>query len=242
MCGIVGILSSKKIAREQITLLTAKLSHRGPDAQGIYLNDSETVAFGHTRLSIIDLSIEANQPFFSSNGRYVIVYNGEIYNYQDIRKELESKEIQFRTNSDTEVIIEGFAYWGTGIVARLAGMFAFAIYDLSEKRIFFARDRIGKKPFYYFLNDGLFAFASEIKSLLELDQIQKSSSFKKEMISTFLQLGYIPEPNTIYNHIYKFPAGHFASISAEHDLSIQAYWEVREQIHDKIKSSEKEVK
>jgi len=204
--------------------MTDALVHRGPDASGYF--SSSRVALGHRRLSIIDLDARSNQPFYSQNGRYVIVYNGEIFNYKKIAYDLVSTGIMLRTTSDTEVLIEAFVLWGTGFVHKLQGMFVFAIYDTQEEKIFLYRDRAGKKPLYYYLSDKLFVFASEIKSLLKHPVIAASKEVNETTISSFLQLGYIPQPHTIYTKIFKFPAGNYGVISSNFLLSILPYWNI----------------
>jgi len=224
MCGIAGIISLKEIQREEIELMTDSIAHRGPDAKGYYVGSN--VALGHRRLSIIDLDARSNQPFFSKDKRYVIVFNGEIYNFKKIAEELAQHGIALHTTSDTEVIIEAFALWGTGFVHKLNGMFAFVIYDSFEKKIFLFRDRVGKKPLYYYLKDGLFLFASEIKAILKHPAVTNNRSVDISIVSTFLQLGFIPEPKTLYKDIKKFPAGHYGILSSSLELSLLPYWNI----------------
>ena len=169
MCGIAGIVSpSGAYGRVNLEPMDEALSHRGPDASGFWQEDY--VYFGHRRLSIIDLSLAANQPMISADGRLVIVFNGEIYNFKEIAGKLQMADpgIQFRTSSDTEVLLEAFRVWGVDFLERLNGMFAIAIYDRQEKEIYLFRDRIGIKPLYYIESDTDLFFASEIKSLLSL--------------------------------------------------------------------------
>jgi len=231
MCGISGIFSTTTIDPAIVESMTMALTHRGPDAQGLYLDPTQTMALGHTRLSIIDLSADANQPFFSNDGRYVIVFNGEIYNFQQIKKQLSTQPGRaFRTYSDTEVIVEAFATWGVNMVEKLEGMFALAIVDQLEHKLFLFRDRIGKKPLYYFQSDGVFAFASEIKSLLKHPAIQVDKKVDQHAVSSFLHLGYIPEPHTIYAHIHKFPAGHVGEVDRTGRLTTQPYWLIQDKI------------
>lgn len=166
MCGIAGIvgLRPKQIASSKIRQMTRSLAHRGPDAEGFYENDR--VAFGHRRLSIIDLSEAANQPQFDVSGRYSIILNGEIYNYKQVKEGL--KDYHFRTGSDTEAILAAYAAHGKECVSLLNGMFAFAIWDDQRKELFIARDRLGVKPLYYSITgDGVLLFASEIRSILD---------------------------------------------------------------------------
>ncbi len=225
MCGIAGILSfNTSPEREDLQRMTDAVSHRGPDAEGYYINNH--VALGHRRLSIIDLDSRSNQPFFSNDKRYVIVFNGEIYNYRQVAKELNDAGITLRTTSDTEVLIEAFAVWGCGFIHKMNGMFAFVIYDTLENRLFIFRDRVGKKPLFYFLKDDVFLFGSEIKSILAHPVAQRNKANNTETISKFLQLGYIPEPDTFFKGIRKFPAGHYGVISSDLNLSILPYWNV----------------
>jgi asparagine synthase (glutamine-hydrolysing) len=225
MCGISGLISENRIDREVVVSMSAALSHRGPDADGVFLNSDATVALAHRRLSIIDLSSAANQPFISSDGVYAIVFNGEIYNYRSLQQELllANPAITFRTHSDTEVVLLAFIQWGTDACAKLDGMFAFAIYNQGDDEIFLCRDRIGKKPLFYFDGPGLFAFASEIKSLLEHPVIKGSRSINQDAMYTFLHVGYIPEPETPYANIWKFPAGHLARMKKGSPLTILPY-------------------
>jgi asparagine synthase (glutamine-hydrolysing) len=186
------------------------------------------MALGHTRLSIIDLSHAADQPMFSEDKRYVIVFNGEIYNFQVLRNELEREfpGIRFRTKSDTEVLLYAFIKWGRDVATKLEGMFAIIIADQVENKFFLFRDRAGKKPLYYFKSDDVFVFASEIKALLKYPLISREKKVKKKVISTFLHLGYIPEPDTIYTNIYKFPAGNTGVLDSSMDFSFKPYWKI----------------
>jgi len=224
MCGIAGIFSANTPSKEDITAVTEAIQHRGPDANGYYVNNQ--VAFGHRRLSIIDLDARANQPFYSQDRRFVIVYNGEIYNYQSIAKELAQAGIILRTSSDTEVLIESFALWGTGFIHKLKGMFAFVIHDIQSNQFYLYRDRVGKKPLYYFQSDKLFVFASEIKALLKHPEVKANLKINKSTVSSFLQLGYIQQPKTFYENIFKFPAGHYGVLKSNLQLTILPYWNV----------------
>lgn len=235
MCGIVGIVTtpSASIQESEITDMSFRVRHRGRDASGVFISERRTMALGHTRLSIIDLSPEANQPFYSRDGRYAMVFNGEIYNFMELKKELQQKyQISFKTHSDTEVLLEAFGVWGMGMAEKLEGMFAIAIVDQKENKVFLFRDRIGKKPLYYFQSDSLFLFASEIKALLQHPDTRNHRQINKRAITEFFHLGYIPEPDTIYKHIYKFPAGHSGYIHEDLKLYLTAYWRV----YDKLDS------
>src|SRR3989339_179973 len=237
MCGIAGFFSlSNKFSPGELINMMVSLNHRGPDANDFYCND--TVGIGNTRLSIIDLSAQANQPMHSRCNRYVIVYNGEVYNFQEIASEL---NIRFRTKSDTEVILEAFAEWGVTFVKKLNGMFAIAIYDKEEDKLYIFRDRLGVKPLYYYWDGENFAFASELKALLKLDFLTKNLQIFKRAVNEFLYLGFIPGPNTIYQNIYKFPSGHFARIT-HRSLKIELYWKIEDHIRQNICTDETEAK
>lgn len=239
MCGIAGFYSSsKKISESDLHAMTDAMSHRGPDASGYFSNEEKTVGLGHRRLSIIDLSEAANQPMLSHSGRYVVVFNGEVYNFKEIAKQL---NISTRTTSDTEIIIEAFEKKGIEFVHLLNGMFAIVIYDKQEKKIFLFRDRLGVKPLYYFYNEKTFAFASEIKALLKSNFITRQVQLNKKAVSTFLYAGYIPEPFTIYNSIFRLPAGSFATVD-EHRFEVINYWKPEEQIFTQVKSDFKSAK
>ncbi len=197
--------------------MTQLLAHRGPDGEGIWTG--EGVGLGHRRLAIIDLSATGAQPMKSSDGRYVISYNGEIYNFRELRNELESAGATFRTPSDTEVIMESYRRWGKEGLRRLRGMFAFAIWDMERKELFFARDRIGKKPFFYrTLADGTFAFASEIKALLAAEPAQMDEG----SLRLFFGLQYVPAPRTGFNGIFNLPPGH-CGVVKDGRITIERY-------------------
>ncbi len=223
MCGIAGYISENFNSEELLNSIRT-LSHRGPDNISVW-NDKNT-GLAHARLSILDLSISANQPMTSKSGRYVMVYNGEVYNF----KELKAKyKIQTKTTSDSEVILELFEQKGAGFVNELNGMFAIAIYDKQNDKLFLFRDRLGIKPLFYFFDKENFCFASEIKALLKFEYINKCKGLKDNVIYDFLHLGYIPEPNTFFKNIYKFPSGSFAEYSGK-ALKINKYWNIDEKI------------
>ncbi len=202
MCGILGQVSSQKINKQEFESNLLKLNHRGPDDYGTYLVDN--VAFGQTRLSIIDLSEEGHQPMVSDCENYIIIYNGEVYNFEDIKKDLLKKNYKFHSHTDSEVILNGFIEYKKEIVNKLNGMFAFSIYNKKTKELFLARDRSGIKPLYYFQDDESFIYSSELKTL---KKYTSSINFDSKVL--FLLLGYIPEPFTIYENISMFPAGHY---------------------------------
>ena len=167
MCGIVGVLSTAPVDRALVERMRDKLAHRGPDHAGVWQSPGRNICLGHRRLAIIDLDARSNQPMCSQDGRFVITFNGEIYNFRAVRKELETTGVRFRTDSDTEVLLEAYRHWGPKMLDRLSGMFAFALWDAATQQLFCARDRAGEKPFYYAFVDGAFIFASEIKGLLD---------------------------------------------------------------------------
>lgn len=236
MCGITGHFSfEKNISEQDLRLMTDTLAHRGPDAFGYFLDDH--AALGHRRLSILDLSTSANQPMTSADGRFVMVYNGEVYNYREIAAELKlHTNIEFRTSSDTEVILEAYAKYGAEVVHKLNGMFAFAIYDKVKKELFVCRDRVGIKPLYYFWDGIRFAFASELKALTPLAFIRKELNYNA--IYKFLHIGCIFAPQTIYKSINKLESGYWIKISKE-NFEKKKYWGLSEQITKDTISNEK---
>ena len=225
MCGIAGYYAIKgEPDKRQIERMTDVLRHRGPDAGGTYVGPN--VALGHRRLSIIDLSTAANQPMFSHSGRFVAVFNGEIYNYREVAAEL---GIATRTTSDTEVVVEAFELLGPQFVERLNGMFAIAICEVATQRIWLFRDRMGIKPLFYYLSDSTFAFASELKAIEQLDDFKRSKRINRLAVNKFLQLGYIPAPDTIYENVFKFHQGHYAVFDGQR-LTLSRYWNLTDSI------------
>jgi asparagine synthase (glutamine-hydrolysing) len=225
MCGIAGFLKSCAPAGDKALLerMGNVIRHRGPDAGGEYLDDN--VGLAHRRLSIIDLSPQGNQPMISADGRLVIVFNGEIYNFLTLRNELERSGVQFRTKTDTEVILALFQQLGTACLVKLNGMFAFAVWDAVEKSLFLARDRIGKKPLYYYhAGSDRLAFASEIKSLLQLPGINRD--IEPTALADYLKYLYIPAPKTIYRNIYKLPPAHSLMVRPGGEPCLSEYWDV----------------
>ncbi|MEC4888447.1 MAG: asparagine synthase (glutamine-hydrolyzing) [Nitrospira sp.] len=229
MCGIVGVVSSAPVERKHIEVMRDSMIHRGPDAAGIWLSPDALVCLGHRRLAIVDLSPEANQPFVSGDGRYIVTFNGEIYNYRSVREELTGRGVDFRTTSDTEVLIEAFRYWGQQCVDKLSGMFAFAIWDRTERQLFCARDRVGEKPFYYAVLDGCFIFSSELKALTQWPGFRKRIHYPA--LVDFLTFGFVADPKSIWEGCYKLPPGHcmtagFRSGTVTLVQAPAAYWDV----------------
>ncbi len=226
MCGITGFFSLKgSVSENELLAMTNSLAHRGPDADGFFYEGK--LGLGHRRLSIIDLNIRSNQPFHSSSRKHAIVFNGEIYNYKEIAKEL---NLNLHTESDTEVIIEAFEKIGPSFIHKLNGMFSFAIYDKEKGTLNLFRDRLGVKPLNYYWDGELFAFSSEIKSLFHIEKIKNQKTINKKAISKFLHLGYIPEPESIYNNIFKLPAGSYAKLDQD-GLSVESYWKPEDQLN-----------
>ncbi|MCX7696635.1 MAG: asparagine synthase (glutamine-hydrolyzing) [Bacteroidales bacterium] len=222
MCGIAGFFSEQnsELLKSYLHKMIHQLAHRGPDHEGLFYN--HPFYLSHRRLSIIDLSPSANQPMFSGNGRYVGIFNGEIYNY---KKLAESYGIQTKTSSDTEVAIEMFSLLHTDAFQHFNGMFAMAIFDREKNTLILARDRIGIKPLYYYWDGENLAFASEIKALLVLPFVQKNISINRLALQQYFNVGFTLEPYTIFNNIYKFPAGYYA-VFQNKTLNFYKYWSI----------------
>lgn len=247
MCGITGILSFNVVGRMQLVHLeqaTRVLEKRGPDHQGSWFD--EQVGLGHRRLSIIDVSPEANQPFWDDSGRYAIVYNGEVYNFQEIRARLKAGGVNFRTTCDTEVVLQAYLAWGADAVREFNGFFAFAIYDTQRRSLFLARDRFGIKPLLYYQDEDKFIFASEMKSLLAYG-IPKAIDHTS--LHQFFQLTYVPDTQSMLQGVQKLQPGHcghvidgqtefapFYSINQQVDVGI-TFDKAKEQIIDRMRKS-----
>lgn len=246
MCGINGIISRDKNKEQQIHLMNEKIIHRGPNAEGIYVD--EYVALGQRRLSIIDLSDSGNQPIYNEDKSILVVYNGEIYNYQELRRELEELGHIFQTNTDTEVLVHGYEEWEYDLLRKLRGMFAFAIYDIKRERLFIARDHFGVKPLYYYENEEVFLFGSEIKSFMMHPKFEKR--LNKEMLGAYLTFSFTPGEKTFFQDVYKLAPGHYMVIDVEarektitkyftlsFSKTSQSYEEVVEEISKVMKNS-----
>jgi asparagine synthase (glutamine-hydrolysing) len=210
MCGLVGVASGGAVDGSCVERMRDRLVHRGPDHGGIWRSEDGRVCMGLRRLKILDLSEDANQPFVSSDGRYVIVFNGEIYNHASLRRELVAAGAHFRTRSDTEVLVEAFARWGEHCLDRLVGMFAFAVWDRIDRRLFCARDRVGEKPFYYMLINDSFVFGSELKALLPWPGFRLELDYPA--LIDFLTFGFVPDPKSIWRDCKKLAPGHHMSV------------------------------
>lgn len=219
MCGIFGFFGFQN--PDLLNQMARTIAHRGPDSEGFFTH--ENFSMGMRRLRIIDLA-SGEQPIFNENNTIAICYNGEVYNYIELKEELLKLGHVFRTNSDTEVIVHAYEEWGTRCLNLLNGMFAFAIYDIPKKQVFMARDRCGQKPFYYYYQNNRFIFASEIKAILNADFIPREVCVSA--IDAYLSLRYVPEPRTMFENIQTLPAAHYLLIDSQGKLSCHRYWEI----------------
>ena len=221
MCGFVGYINKEKNKKDNIKKMADLIAHRGPDSEGYYTD--ENIALGFRRLSIIDLN-GGSQPIYNSDKTKVIVFNGEIYNYQELRKQLTKKGYKFQTKTDTEVILHGYEEYNEKILDKLRGMFAFAIYDIKKKELFAARDFYGIKPFYYTKMDNTFIFGSEIKSFLIHPHFKKELNAK--MLEYYLTFQYSAGKETFFKNVYKLMPGHYLKYK-DGKLTIKKYYEIK---------------
>jgi len=221
VCGIVGIWAAGGVTREALERMSQVLIHRGPDDHGFYANGS--VGLGSRRLSIIDLE-HGHQPISNEDGTIWTVFNGEIYNYQDLRRRLEARGHRFATHTDTEVIVHLYEDEGVDCVRELDGMFAFAVWDERRRTLLLARDRFGQKPLYYRHTPGRFLFASEIKALLAVDAVEPAPN--AEAMHHYLSLRFVPPPDTMFRGIHKLPAAH-TLVLQDGRVTLRRYWELR---------------
>lgn len=230
MCAINGFNKEDTVLLERMNAVTR---HRGPDGTGVFVGDG--ISLGHNRLSIIDLSDAAGQPMWSADKKNAIVFNGEIYNFRDLRNELRDS-YEFRTESDTEVILASYKKWGNACVERFNGIFSFALWNTETRELFLARDHMGVKPLYYFLDDTQFIFSSEIKAILEHDIPRK---LDHEAFSHYLRLEYVPEPLTMFSGIKKFPKAHYGTFK-NGELHLVNYWSVSQEAEQRSKKTEED--
>lgn len=224
MCGIVGIVDNNQnssITYELIKKQTDKIIHRGPDSDGVWINNRNNCGFGFRRLSIIDLSNNGSQPMSTEDGRYTIVFNGEIYNHNDIRNILINKGYNYHSKTDTETILYGYIEFGEEILNMMNGMWAFAIWDNEKNELFAARDRVGVKPFYYYFFNNIFVFGSEIKSILEHPSISKQ--LNENQLPIYLSFGATSINQTLFDKINKIPSGSYLKLR-NNNVSITEYW------------------
>jgi asparagine synthase (glutamine-hydrolysing) len=240
VCGIVGFCGKGKF-NDESTLVSMRntLAHRGPDDSGLYIDVEHNVGLAHTRLSIIDLSSLGHQPMSNDRGTIWITYNGEVYNFKEIREELEKKGYVFRSNSDTEVLVKAYEEWGIDCVHKFIGMFAIAIWDRNEKKLYLVRDRVGVKPLYYYFKDGVLLFASELKALM------KHPGYRKEIdlsiLPHYLRFGFIQSPYTIFQDTFKLKPGHYLCLY-KNKLVEKKYWDIVDFYHaDPIEGTEDEI-
>src|SRR6185369_11085183 len=234
MCGIAGLISADPERR--IESMLNRIEHRGRDDHGVWTSPptshtGQSVCFGHRRLSIIDTSSGGHQPMLSADGRFVVTFNGELYNYREVRAELISRGHQFRTQSDTEVLLSAWAEWNEGCLPKLNGMFAFALWDIQERRLFLVRDRVGIKPLYYAEcqqpdrqgGSPALAFASEIKSILATGLVK--AELDTESLHQFLTFLWSPDPNTLFRGIKTVPPGHLVEWH-DGELEVREWWDI----------------
>ena len=220
MCGIAGFVGEGD--HGDLERMTRRLTHRGPDAEGFYVQQSDGVHFGHRRLSIIDLAGGA-QPMCLVDGHCVIVFNGEIYNHLELRDQLESLGCVFQSDhSDTEVLLHGYCVWGEQIVQMLNGMWAFALWDTRKKRLFLSRDRFGKKPLFWFQSGGTLAFASELAALAEHARCPRNVS--RRALQKFFAYALVPAPHSLIERVWKLPAGHNLTLDVGGEPVVRRYW------------------
>jgi len=238
MCGIAGFVG--KGTRDDIRRMTEVLIHRGPDADGFWYDPEVGVFFGHRRLSIVDLT-GGSQPMKSEDGNLIVIFNGEIYNHHELRDELEREGFRFFTDhSDTEVLLHGYRCWGEDFVSRLNGMWAFAIYDKVRRRLFLSRDRFGKKPLFYTVQPGLFAFASELSALRRHGNAVFSIS--ERGLKKYFAYGYIPAPNSIFTEVSKLPGGHSLLFDiSTGEIRVWRYWDFEIEPFEEIPNNAEEV-
>jgi len=225
MCGIVGIISKNKISKGDVEAMNNSIIHRGPDSSGFYFEDN--IGLAMRRLKIIDLS-GGDQPIRNEDGKIMVFFNGEIYNYRELRKELIRKNHKFKSKSDTEVLIHGYEEWGiTGLFDKIEGMFAFSIYDKEKNKMYIARDRFGEKPLYYFKNKNSFYFASELKALIKFEDIPKKVD--PNSLFHYLAIHHVPGENTIFERIHRLRAGFFLEINTKNlEMNNIQYWKLEE--------------
>ena len=230
MCGITGFFHKRVAPAEAakvIESMTNAIISRGPDSNGRWINTEKGLALGHRRLAIQDITLAGHQPMTSASGRFVIVFNGEIYNHYDLRQELEQlSSICWNGYSDTEVLLAGFECWGIeGTIKRVKGMFAFAVYDYKHNRVTLGRDRLGEKPLYYGWQGDSFVFASELKAIIQHPEFQRA--IDRTSLTQYLRYGYVPGARSIYQGINKLKAGTLLELSLDSGQSNETcYWSV----------------
>ena len=239
MCGIVGRVNfnKKEVDEVQIRAMMRKIKHRGPDDEGVFID--KNIGLGFVRLSIIDLSKAGHQPMFSDDRRYVIIFNGEVYNYIELREELKELGYRFKSSSDTEVVLKAYEEWGEEVLDRFNGMWAFVVYDTKTKELFGARDRFGIKPFYYYKDKNSFIFSSEIKALKEA--IDTPLSINEESLFNYLSFNRTDySQNTFYTQIYKIPHAHSFRLTDSGEFKLKRWYNLKEKCNRQKDISPKE--
>ncbi|WP_050789259.1 asparagine synthase (glutamine-hydrolyzing) [Vibrio brasiliensis] len=230
MCGFVGLVDfSGGFRSDFLDSMANAINHRGPDDSGTYFSekDSYHIGLAHKRLSIQDLSNNGHQPMVSSCKDYIIVFNGEVYNFDGIKKELKLLNYHFKSNSDTEVILYSYMEWGDKCLEKFIGMFAICIYNKQDDSLFIARDRLGVKPLYYYLNEDVFLFSSELKSFHSHPNFRESKTINTEALASFFQYGYINGPITIFDGAYKLEPGTFMIFDlSKGAFEVKTYWSI----------------
>lgn len=224
MCGICGVIrfDGAPVTALEMAAMNERLAHRGPDGEGLHLDGN--LGLGHRRLAILDLTPAGHQPMSYGDGRWWITYNGEIYNFLEVRSELEARGHRFRSDSDTEVILAAYAEWGSDCLHRFNGMWAFAIWDSQERTLFLARDRFGVKPLFYLRLPGLLAFASEMKAFLALPDFTPRVNLpvlKAELLDIHSQEG---GPNCLLQDVHRLPAGHWLQVTDDGRMTVHRWW------------------
>src|SRR5262245_36878457 len=224
MCGIAGFVGPG--SERDLRAMNDAMAHRGPDGAGEYIDRGSGVFLAHRRLAILDIA-GGDQPMWNEDGQVGVIFNGEIYNHLDLRRELVARGHTFTADhSDTEVLVHGYEEWGEELPLRLNGMFAFAIYDRAARRLFLARDRFGKKPLYYTVGEGFFAFASELTALLRHPRVARDIDGRA--LRKYFAYGFVPAPGTLYRHVVKLPGAHSLTYDlASGAVSVREYWRFR---------------
>lgn len=241
MCGIAGYLgrtAPNGDLRADLEGALKAIHYRGPDDWGVWAEDAG-VGFGHKRLSILDLSPHGHQPMVSADGRLIMVFNGEVYNFADIRRDLEAKGHRFRGTGDSEVILAAFGEWGIEAVHRFVGMFAIALWDRREKRLLLLRDRLGVKPLYYGWDGKALIFGSEIKALRAFRHLPPE--LDRESLADYFQFGYINSPRSIYRNVFKLPPGHWLELGTTGEPVVRRYWSVLDAVANPLRATEEQL-
>ncbi len=226
MCGIIGQINHETpVDVDHFIKMRDTLQHRGPDGEGLYISEDRRTAIGHRRLALIDLSDAGKQPMSNEDKSLWLTCNGEIYNYPELRKELINRGHQFLSRTDSEVILHGYEEWGATVLQKLKGMFAFAIWDENNRKLFLARDRFGIKPLYYYYDNQILIFASEIKGIMHSPLVNKEIEYTS--VCDYFVYRYVPSPKTIWKNIFKLPPAHYLEFDHAKTIKIKEYWRIQ---------------